>query len=55
MKEEALKKGAKLLSDYPELSETELNGIKGDLGLLCELLKANAIPTKKWDLQGIPT
>jgi len=57
MKEEALKKGEELLRAQPDLrNKTEIRwsekGTGSNFVMLCELLKGNAIPTKKLDLDG---
>ena len=58
MREEALKKGEGLLRAQPDLrNKTEVGwsekGTGSNFVMLCELLKGNAIPTKKLDLTGV--
>ena len=55
VKEKALKKGEALLKKRPELKYRNEVGLEcqgSDLMMLCDLLKANAIPTTKLDLSG---
>ena len=55
LREEALRKGAELLKNKPDLkTKTECdwgeNGTGPNFVMLCELLKGNAIPTKRLNL-----
>ena len=57
MKEEALRKADELLRSQPDLRTKTESGWneKGEgskLSMLCELLKTNAIPMKKLNLDG---
>ena len=52
-REQALKKGGHLLDKNPDLKGiTELTGKYDDLKALCSLLKGNAIPAQRLDLNG---
>ena len=55
MKEEAVKNGAELIQKMPDLmTKTEIGGNGPERGkyfkMMCELMKANATPTEKWNL-----